>query len=88
MKKETSFENSPRIFFDFGVIYCHSKFSVGQAPRLYNLPSEYMLQGHRYLDPPILGVQDVCEPSVDIPTPRTHTSNSVQNCAPSPTTTS
>jgi hypothetical protein len=40
-----------------GVIYCHSKFIVGQAPRLYNLPSEYMLQGHRYLDPPILGVQ-------------------------------
>ena len=70
-----------------GVIYCHSKFIVGQAPRLYNLPSEYMLQGHRYLDPPILGVQDVCAPSVDIPTPRTHTSNSVQNCATSPTTT-
>ena len=40
-----------------GVIFCHSKLIVGQAPRLYNLPSEYMLQGHRYLDPPILGVQ-------------------------------
>ena len=31
--------------------------------------------------------KDVCAPSVDIPTPRTHTSNSVQNCDPSPTTT-
>jgi hypothetical protein len=48
-----------------------------------------MFQGHPYLDPPILGTQayrDVCTPSVDIPTPRTHTSNSVQRCDPSPTT--
>ena len=40
-----------------GVIYCHSKFIVGQDPRLYNIPSEYMIQGHRYLDPPIFDVQ-------------------------------
>ena len=46
-----------------------------------------MLQGHRYLEPPILGVQTVCAPSVDIPTPRTHTSNCVQSCAQSPTST-
>ncbi len=31
--------------------------------------------------------RDVCASSVDIPTPRTHTSNSVQRCVPSSTTT-
>ncbi len=31
--------------------------------------------------------RDVCVSSVDIPTPTTHTSNSVQSCAPGPTTT-
>ncbi len=46
-----------------------------------------MPQDHRYLDPPILGVQTVCVPSVDIPTLRTHTSHSVQSCVPGPTTT-
>ena len=57
--------NGKFLFALVGMIYCHSKFIVGQAPRLYNLPSEYMIQGHRYLDPPILGVQDVYAPSVD-----------------------
>ena len=38
-------------------LFATQKVIVGQAPRLYNLPSEYMLQGHRYLDPPILDVQ-------------------------------
>jgi hypothetical protein len=32
------------------------KLIVDQAPRLCNLPSKCMLQGHRYLEPPILGV--------------------------------
>jgi hypothetical protein len=46
-----------------------------------------ILQGHRYLEHPILGVQSVCVSTVDIPTPRTHTSNSVQSGAPGPITT-
>jgi hypothetical protein len=46
-----------------------------------------MIQGHRYLDPPILGVQRrrvKCQHPTSHPP---HTSNSVQNCASSPTTT-
>jgi len=38
------------------VIYCHSKDFMVQATRLCNLICN-MLQGHRYLEPPILGVQ-------------------------------
>ncbi len=42
-----------------------------------------MLQGHRYLEPPILGVQRRRVKSLHPNSQSPHTSNSVQNCASS-----
>ena len=46
-----------------------------------------MLQGHRHLEHRSSVYRDVSTTSVDIQTPRTHTSNSIQICVPGPTTT-
>ena len=69
------------------LFYYHSKISVVQSNRSYDLKNFVILQGHRYLESPILGVQRrrvKCQhPNSQPP----HTSNSVRNCASSPTTT-
>ena len=73
--------------YDGCLFYCHSKISVVQSNRPYDLKNFVMLQGHRYLDPPILGVQRRRVKLQHPDSPPPHTSNSVQNCASSPTTT-
>jgi hypothetical protein len=76
------------------------KLSVDQSNRTYDLKKHLFCHApgssvlgrtlNRVIgtwESPILGVQRRLRPSVDIPTPRTHTSNRVQNCAPGSTTT-
>jgi hypothetical protein len=63
------------------------KLIVGQTPRLYNLPSKLCSRDIGTWSPRSSVYRTVSAPSVDIPTPRTHTSNSVQSCDPGPTTT-
>ena len=48
-----------------------------------------MIQGHRYFEPPILGVQRRCRVKCQHPNSHPpHSSNSVKNCTLSPTTSS